>query len=209
MNNIIRIDEEEKKIGTKAKYVTNGISIIIQGENNRIIIGKSCRIGALKIAIVGDSNSIIIDDKCSITEATVLMSTPANYRTLKIGRNTYIGRGTCFVLSSHKNTLEVGKDCMFSNDIILRTEDGHPIFDITSKELLNKGGKIVIGNHCWLGERCYITKNVILADNIIVGTCALVTKSFEENYIAIGGNPAKILKRNVSWNNNNIHDYQK
>ena len=39
-----------------------------------------------------------------------------------------------------------------------------------------------------------ILPGVILGDNTVVAAGAVVTKSFPQGYIVIGGNPAKIIK---------------
>ena len=52
-------------------------------------------------------------------------------------------------------------------------------------------GKIVIGNNCFIGERAALSYGVELADNIIVAAGSVVTKSFTESNIIIGGNPAR------------------
>lgn len=52
-------------------------------------------------------------------------------------------------------------------------------------------GKIVVGNNCFIGERATLLYGVELADNIIVAAGSVVTKSFSESNIIIGGNPAK------------------
>ena len=54
--------------------------------------------------------------------------------------------------------------------------------------------KVIIGNYCWLSDGCKILPGVVLGDFTIVAAGAIVTKSFENGYVLIGGNPAKILK---------------
>lgn len=54
-------------------------------------------------------------------------------------------------------------------------------------------GKIKIGNNCFIGENAMLLYGVTLADNIIVAAGAVVTKSFFESNIIIGGNPARII----------------
>lgn len=54
-------------------------------------------------------------------------------------------------------------------------------------------GKIVIGNNCFIGENVTILYGVTLADNIIVAAGSVVTKSFRNSNIIIGGNPAHII----------------
>jgi len=53
---------------------------------------------------------------------------------------------------------------------------------------------IYIGNFCWLSANCVILPGVILGHHVIVAAGAVVTKSFKENDIVIGGVPAKKIK---------------
>jgi acetyltransferase-like isoleucine patch superfamily enzyme len=53
---------------------------------------------------------------------------------------------------------------------------------------------IVIGRFCWMGMGAVILPGVRLADFTIVGAGAIVTKSFQEGYCVIAGNPARIIK---------------
>ena len=67
--------------------------------------------------------------------------------------------------------------------------------DFSVKKVLpdkaNLFGKIEIGNNCFISERSTLLYGVELADNIIVAAGSVVTKSFTESNIIIGGNPAK------------------
>lgn len=67
--------------------------------------------------------------------------------------------------------------------------------DFSVKKVLpdkaNLFGKIIVGNNCFIGERATLLYGVELADNIIVAAGSVVTKSFTESNIIIGGNPAK------------------
>lgn len=56
-------------------------------------------------------------------------------------------------------------------------------------------GPIRIGKNCWIGVNCSILPGVSLGDNCVVGSGAVVTKSFPDNSI-IAGVPAKIIQRN-------------
>ena len=59
-----------------------------------------------------------------------------------------------------------------------------------------------IGKHCWIGAGTFIGKNVSIAPNNIIGAKSVATKSFDEEYTAIAGNPAKIVKRGITWGRN-------
>lgn len=103
-----------------------------------------------------------------------------------IGKNTII----CdYIPISEPELVEVKDDCIVSSGISFITHD-HCINKVTNKGS-NLFGKIVIGNNCFLGQRSLIMYGVQLADNIIVGSGSVVTKSFSESNIIIAGNPAK------------------
>ena len=88
---------------------------------------------------------------------------------------------------------------MFSSDISIWASDTHQIIDKTTHKVMNATKKgVVIGNHVWCGTRCTILKGTNVQDNSIIGAASVVSGSFEPNVI-IAGNPAKQLKRGVSW----------
>lgn len=66
--------------------------------------------------------------------------------------------------------------------------------DFYNNNALTKGNPIVIGNNCWLGMNSIILPEVKLGPYTIVGAGAVVTKSFEDGYCVIAGNPAIIIK---------------
>ncbi|HAN39763.1 MAG TPA: acyltransferase [Chitinophagaceae bacterium] len=66
----------------------------------------------------------------------------------------------------------------------------HDLYD-NSKHIIKD---VYIGKYCWLGMGCIILPGVVLGDYTIVAAGAVVTKSFEEGYCIIGGNPAKKIK---------------
>lgn len=60
-----------------------------------------------------------------------------------------------------------------------------------------KGKSIILGKQCWVGMNAVILPGVVLGDRTTVGAGAIVTKSFEEGYCVIAGNPARIIKKLV------------
>jgi acetyltransferase-like isoleucine patch superfamily enzyme len=69
---------------------------------------------------------------------------------------------------------------------------------------------VSIGKYCWIGMGAVILPGVVLGDFTIVAAGAIVTKSFEEGYCIIGGNPAKKIKNLDPKNcvkNKSEHEY--
>jgi len=52
-----------------------------------------------------------------------------------------------------------------------------------------------IGKYCWLGMNSIVLPGVILGDFTIIAAGTVVTKSFENGYCIIAGNPAKEIKK--------------
>lgn len=105
---------------------------------------------------------------------------------IKIGKNCLI----CSNISGGDGPLlEIGDRTVVSTNVEFVLHD----FSISRvvKGKSNLFGRIVIGNNCFIGDRSVIMYGVTLADNIIVAAGSVVTKSFTENNIIIGGNPAK------------------
>lgn len=93
------------------------------------------------------------------------------------------------ILTSDSYLIEVKDNVCISIDVKFVTHD----FSVKKvlPEKANLFGKIIIGNNCFIGERATLLYGVELADNIIVASGSVVTKSFTESNIIIGGNPAR------------------
>lgn len=95
---------------------------------------------------------------------------------------------------------------MLSSNIVFRSSDGHVIYDLESKKIINKPKPINIQDHVWIGASVIILKGSTVCKNSIIGTASLVTKSFSEENIIIAGNPAKKVKENINWDRRYIRD---
>lgn len=92
----------------------------------------------------------------------------------------------------------IGEDCMFANNIDIRTGDSHAVIDAQTGKRLNYAGDVTINRHVWIAPHSVILKNVNIGENSIIATGVIVTKSSEPGVI-IGGNPASVIKTDVSW----------
>jgi hypothetical protein len=109
-------------------------------------------------------------------------------------RNVYCGIETCPGYSPGNYIQAIGK--MYIGDY---TQIAPNVGIITANhDLYNNKEHVVsevkIGQYCWLGMGCVVLPGVVLGDFTIVAAGSIVTKSFEEGYCVIGGNPAKKIK---------------
>ncbi|WP_297832991.1 acyltransferase [Pseudomonas sp.] len=102
------------------------------------------------------------------------------------------------LLNGNTKRALIGDDCMFSWDIYVRNFDSHAIFDIETLTQINTPGDILIDKHCWIGQGATIIKSLSIGAGSIVGVRSVVTKNVPSK-VAVGGVPAKILRRGVTW----------
>lgn len=88
---------------------------------------------------------------------------------------------------------------------IVTDSDNHPIF--VDGKISNYNKEIVFGDHNWIASKVIILKGTILGNNNVVGTGSLINKAFPGDCQLIVGNPAKVVRTNIHWEENfNNHD---
>lgn len=96
-----------------------------------------------------------------------------------------------------KHSLTVGKGSVIAWNTEFLDWNSHKIVYEGREE---KARGIAIGEHVWIGSGAKILQGVTIGNGCMVAANSVVTKSFPDN-VLIGGNPAKILKENVRWEN--------
>jgi acetyltransferase-like isoleucine patch superfamily enzyme len=114
--------------------------------------------------------------------------------TVKIGRETYINPFTTIIIM---HGLQVGEGCAISWNCQFLDEDFHHLEYEGKKKTDHKG--ITIGNKVWVGSNSCIYKGTVIPAGCVIAANTVVKGVFEEENVLIAGNPAKIVKRNVSW----------
>ncbi|WP_233270664.1 acyltransferase [Chachezhania sediminis] len=93
----------------------------------------------------------------------------------------------------------VGADNLWSDEIIVQSNDQHGIVDATTGAVLNGGRRrIEIGDHVWIGRRTMILPDVTIGSGSILAGGAILSRDMEPNCI-YGGNPARLIAENRSW----------
>ena len=224
----IKIDADSSNEIRIAKDTSLDITVQVKGKNNKVVICSTEGLGKLDIEIIGDNNAIFIEK--IITKGKIIISNCCSNGKISVGQlsvikelkicNGYhehyakitggkisIGNNVfiedAFIFNPHSDAyIDIGNSCMLSDEISIRNTDGHPIYDVETKECLNKvqyGKGIDIGEHVWIGSGVTLLKNTKIPENSIIGTQAVVTKQFSEPNVVIAGNPAKVVKHNITW----------
>jgi acetyltransferase-like isoleucine patch superfamily enzyme len=192
---------------------------IVKGRRNDIQIHASSILYSCTFDIVGDDNEIIISDSCILNNTTFFLRGSNNKILINNGVKFHgggsiwiedyecqlsIGKNTTFenahiAVTEPKSIVTIGNDCMFAYDIDVRTGDSHSIISTITNKRTNYAKNINIGNHVWIASHVSILKGVTLPDNSIVATRSVVTNSFYNSNILIGGSPSKIIKEHITW----------
>ena len=136
----------------------------IYGSNNKITIGNSS-LHKCNFYIKGSNNHIIIGDNCKFNGTEFWISGDNNR--IEIGSETTVGHNCQFAVLEG-TAIFIGKDCMFSHDIRVRTSDSHSIIDSETGARINHAKNVTIGDHCWIGMYVLILKGAVLSNNSIV-----------------------------------------
>ena len=199
-NNIFLIKNGKYKKVRRIK----GLKVHFGNSNNNLYI---------ELPMIKFENSIIemrgnshIEIKSSSYKMTNVSIVSSKGNKIIIGNNFSMGDGV--IMADADSNIIIGNDCMFSDEIYIRPHDGHCIYDINTKELLNDNKDIIIGNHVWVSNRCTILKGAKVGNNCVVGNSSLVNKKIEKNNCIIAGIPAKVVKENISWDRKTIEEYK-
>ena len=180
-------------------YGSNGNHFHINGHNNTIVIGSGGIIRETSFFISGDNNMIKVGAGCSIMLGQFHVE--GNSNRIQLGEGVTIhGRdsGAVHMAVDEGSKIVIGNDCMFSNDIQIRSSDSHSILDMNGKRI-NPAEDIHIGQHVWIGMRATILKGCKISDYCIVAAGSICTREYNESNCIIGGNPAKVIKHEVDW----------
>ena len=148
------------------------IKIGIDGNNNKIIIENDVYIRNLEIIIQGDNHMVVI------------------------GKRTEIG-GMTVVCCGENSKVLIGDDCLLASNIDMKSCDGHAIYK--NNEVINNSKDIIISNNVWISQDVKILKGVVIGSNSVVGINSLVTANTFDSNVIIGGIPAKVINRNITW----------
>lgn len=114
--------------------------------------------------------------------------------TLRLGDNFYCNKNC---LLRVYDDVTFGRDVLMGWNIEVNTTDGHTL--ILKDQEKENHASVLIGNHVWIASNVTITKGAELPNDCVVAGNTLVNSKFLESKTLIGGIPAKILKRDISW----------
>ncbi|MEC8831079.1 MAG: acyltransferase [Bacteroidota bacterium] len=192
-----RVRGSSNKIEIGKTSILSKCRFKIQGKNNLIQIGESNILRNVTFYVKGDNNHINLEDSVQFNRDGLIWV--EDYEcSIEVGEKTTF-EGTHLAATEPHSKISIGNDCMFAYDIDVRTGDSHSILDLESGNRINYAEDVIIGNHVWVGSHVSILKGTEINKNSIVATRSVVTKTFLEKNVVIGGSPARIIKKGVDW----------
>ena len=112
-----------------------------------------------------------------------------------IGENCHINKFTAFTDPKY---VSIGNNTHLSACHLIGHDGAIAVYAQSTGKILDKVGKIVIGDNCFIGYRATILPNVIIGNNSIIAAGAVVTSNVPEGSI-FGGIPAKKIGETVEY----------
>ena len=112
----------------------------------------------------------------------------------KIGENTiFINPSKSSIDPGRMDYITIGSNCCLSSvAIIAHDYSWYTILDSFNDMLPDPGGKISIGNNCFIGYQACILKGTTIGDNVIIGARAVVKGKVPSNTVWAGV-PARMV----------------
>lgn len=176
-------------------YLTKHVVIELDKKSKLILHGK-LEMGKVQVKGSHKETRLLLEEGARMTvEDTFIMFAGSYIRVVEGGHlilhGGFINENVQITCGS---TIEIGRDCAFGRDVVIRSYDGHTII----KDGYNISEPIKIGNHVWIGQGAQILKGVTIGDGAIIAAGAVVTSDVAP-YTVVGGVPARELKYDVNW----------
>ena len=193
------LDRHSYSRGSNNQIIKKGISvnsrIQITGNGNKVILEKGTILKNSLIKILGSDNVVHIHKDAFVSGAELWVEDHGCR--IEIGERSFIGHHSHLACTEDSRALLIGRDCMISSNVQIRTGDSHSIMEENGNRI-NVAVSVSIGDHCWIGEGAKVLKGVVLDGDDVVSTGAIVTHSFGKNLL-IGGVPSRVLKERINW----------
>ena len=189
----------------KAHFVIRGSARLkkdIQGKDHSVFVAKGCFLEDAVIRIRGERNSLVFGENCMIGPGCSFWM-EGNDISVVIGAGTTFTRNVQVNAQEAGSHIEIGEDCMFSNHIIVRTSDSHPIYDLETGVRLNPPQDVKIGDHVWIAPDVKIMKGACIGSGSVIGSNTMVSGEVPENVLAVGY-PATVVKEKIRWSREDL-----
>ena len=172
-----------------------------RGEGNRVSCGENCRFSGTVITLDGNGNEVVFGDNCSVDALDIYIVGDGNR--IEFGRGVRVNASPLkpvVVNAVGGKTIRIGDGSLLSNNVEIHTSDYHGIYRMDDGQRVNPDRDILIGCRVWIGMSVLILKGSVIPDFCVVGAGSVVTRAFEQEHAVICGNPARVVRERIVWN---------
>jgi acetyltransferase-like isoleucine patch superfamily enzyme len=172
------------------------VEISFTGSGNRLVVASEVRLAELVVHFNCDAGFVEIGPSRGVPAFSANMRVGQDAR-IVIGRDVSSTSRVGFSAVEGASVV-VGDDVMFASENQVRSDDGHPIFDVGTGRRVNPALSITIGHHVWVGWGAVVLGGTTIGDGTVVGMGSIV-KGRHPNNCVVAGSPARVVRRDVAW----------
>ncbi|NUB46599.1 hypothetical protein GEU84_019585 [Fertoebacter nigrum] len=182
-------------IFASGRFVARNLEVTLSGKGSAIFIAEGVNLYRTKFEIRGENNVVFIGPNARVK--SVLFTTHGLGNTIALGGRVTWESGSA-ICGPGDQAILIGNGCMFSNSVMLRTDDGHGIFDRKSRERLNTPASVVIDRYVWLGNGSRCNKGVRIHEGTVLGGASIASGTLDAHCV-YAGIPARKKRENIVW----------
>ena len=174
----------------------------IRDDRGNLIVCEGNVPDQLCIKFYGKNNTVTIGQSITARDLKIIMGTEGAVR---------IGDGATFekaVIQASFADINIGRDCMVSTDVFIRSHDLHHIFDLKTGKRINCAESVTIGEHVWIGRGVSLLGGACIGNGSVIGEKAVTSSVFGENLI-IAGNPARVIREDIVWDRESTYYFDR
>lgn len=164
---------------------------IVARRDAEVVLGEGVTLERVTID-TGPGCRVHIADGCRIRRCRIVA---------RDGAEVTLGPGTTWesgaILATRGESVTLGEDCMVSNDVVVRTADGHGLFEASGR-CVNEAEAVAVGDHVWLGHGVRVGKGCSIGEGTVVGQLSLAIGTLEP-YTVYVGVPARPVRKGITW----------
>ena len=207
--------------GNTVNYLPGNLKIIFRGYLNQIVFGENVQFGSGSYFNLYCGNKIRISSGTLFGNNAVLLAD--NHAVCEIdrcifGANMKIGMGDSSHIQVEKgghfgeynrlianmmHEIYVGCDFLSSESVVVRSGDGHALFDVMTGcrrnfQIDEKANKTIIGNHVWITMGVKVLNPSRIGSGCTIGAGSVVKGNYPNNCV-IAGSTAHVVRDNSAW----------
>lgn len=188
----------------ESAVINSKSAIVIKGSGHRVIVAAKAQLEGCTFDIGGESAVVVIGPGAKLRN--LRLSLRGRNTAILIGaQSTWVGNGNQVMCEGDDTQVIIGDDSMMAHGVIIRTSDGHSIFDRSSQRQLNVPASVVIGPHVWLANSVRINKGTRIGAGTVVGQCSVASGRLDAQCV-YAGVPARKVREGIVWSRSAAYD---